>query len=171
MFGVPVGLRSRALAIAFALAIGLAALAAPAATPVSAVEATDLEMHATATYTLSVNSVNKLHRMIVDLHGDATLPANSVVVTASFPPGIRPVGSSFQVSNTLTTWSCTFSTASMVCRNTSPFVAHTGAPYFRVGLAVSGPVTGNVVSTVDPFGTVHESNEGNNTGVTTYHFT
>jgi len=141
-------------------------LTATAATPVSAgSEPTDLVMGATYQATYHLDGLAHLHRMIVDLRGDATLAAGTVLVTATFPPGIRPDGHNYQVSGSLTTWGCSFTNTSLSCHNTSPFKPNSGGAYFRIGLIATGPVSGDIVSRVDPLNTVGESSEANNSGV------
>jgi len=160
---------SRALSVAATLAIGLAALMSPAATPVAEAASVDLEMHATAEATFHLGAPGIRHRMIVDVHG-ATAAPGQAVVAATFPSGVRPNPNDIQATNTHTTWSCTALTSAVICKNTSPFVPNTGGVYFQVGLLVSGPIDATVVSSVDPANNVPESNEGNNVGTATYHF-
>lgn len=160
---------NRALMTLGALAVGLATLAIPAATPVAAATLPDLEMHATGEATLSIHTSQLVHRMIVDVHG-ATVAPGQAIVAATFPNGVQPIPTNIQTTNTHTTWSCTASTSAVVCKNTSPFVPNTGGVYITVGLNVSGPMNATVVSSVDPFNVVPESNEANNLGTFTYHF-
>src|SRR4051794_18206188 len=159
---------TRALTFAAALFVGLATAAIPAAIPAEAGGQPDLEMHATGEGTFNIHTSVLVHRMIVDVHG-ATVAPGQVSVTATFPNGVRPTGR-IQTTNTHTTWNCAATTSGVICKNTSPFVPNTGGVYIQVDLAVSAPTNATVVSKVDPFGAVPESNEANNAGVFTYHF-
>ena len=81
---------TRALTFAAALAVGLATLAIPAATPVEAASLPDLEMHGTAEITLNLHSSVLAHRFVVNANGDTAVAPGKGVVAVRFPKGVQP---------------------------------------------------------------------------------
>jgi hypothetical protein len=159
----------RALMFAAALAVGLATLAIPAATPAEAASLPDLEMHGTAEVTLNLNSSVLAHRFVVNANGDTAVAPGKGVVSVRFPKGVQPKAGGVQAVGQAS-WDCTVSTNVLNCKNRTELRSSLGATYFIVSLSVLGPMTTTVTSTVDPLNTLTESNEGNNEGTTTYHF-
>jgi len=160
---------TRVLTIAAALAVGLATLTIPHATPAEAAGLPDLVMQATAEVTLNLRTSVLAHRFIVSVNGDTPVAPGKAVAVVGFPAGVSPRPGGVQALGQAS-WDCTVSSSVVICKNTTELRQSLGATYFIVSLNVSGPMTATVTSTVDPFNIFPESNEGNNVGTTTYHF-
>jgi hypothetical protein len=168
MSGVFVRSGTRALTFAAALAVGLAALMMPA-TPAEAGGLPDLEMHGTGEATLNLRTSQLVHRFVVNANGPTPVAPGKAAVVVAFPNGVQPKPNGFQAVGQAR-WDCTVNPSVLICKNLTELRSSQGATYFLVDLAVSGPMTAKVTSSVDPFDIFPESNEGNNVGTFTYRF-
>jgi hypothetical protein len=151
------------------LAVGLATLVVPTATPAEAGGLPDLEMRSTAEYTLNLRTSVLAHRFVVGVNGDAPVAPGKAFVTVTYPAGVRVKPGGLQTLGQAG-WDCSVNPSILICRNRTELRQSLGATYFIASLSVSGPMTTSVTATVDPGNIVPESNEGNNVGTTTFHF-
>lgn len=99
-----------------------------------------------------------------------SVPAGRAPVVVTFPHGVQPKPGRPIMAIGPVPWDCTVNPSVVVCKNRFEIRPNMGATSFTIELDVPAPVTGNVVSSVDPFNIYPETNENNNLVTTTYHF-